>query len=381
MASAPQTANRYSYATNNPFRYSDPSGRFIQAAIDNPGEVLGFALSIPVLPGLALAMWGAITGSDPLTGRTLSSEERSFGVLLAAAGPLGKLFKAGARVLGDTLGPIIRGLRALPGEGLGALRGLGGRLGAIIRGLRGGADDAVEGVTRGLGRTDDVVIEAERAAGGAGTVTREGVDLYRAVGVREYDSVTSSGRFTSPGGFSLEGRQFARTLDEALPTRTRIRARWQSCAHESIRRYLITSTTRERSTRQYSRAASTPFNPANKVGSSTRACTVLSMSTRSSERPARIRFLTTNEGGRLSAPLSGVRSQLEIGAFLTSCILSRVDENPEFTLGEEVDVRIALMFPDHVEASAFPEIRNVRLLEGNKLVATGQFTDHSPAEN
>ncbi|WP_243890571.1 RHS repeat-associated core domain-containing protein [Cellulomonas dongxiuzhuiae] len=43
----------------------------------------------------------------------------------------------------------------------------------------------------------------------------ENVDLYRAVGVREYDSVMSSGRF-DPGANSLEGRQFATTLDDAM---------------------------------------------------------------------------------------------------------------------------------------------------------------------
>lgn len=41
------------------------------------------------------------------------------------------------------------------------------------------------------------------------------IDLYRAVGVREYESVMSTGRFT-PAANSLEGRQFALSLDEAL---------------------------------------------------------------------------------------------------------------------------------------------------------------------
>lgn len=43
----------------------------------------------------------------------------------------------------------------------------------------------------------------------------EAIDLFRAVGVREFDSVTSSGKFI-PGANSLEGRQFAFTVDEAL---------------------------------------------------------------------------------------------------------------------------------------------------------------------
>ena len=44
---------------------------------------------------------------------------------------------------------------------------------------------------------------------------KETADLYRAVGVREYESVMSSGKFL-PGGGSLEGRQFAHTLEEAM---------------------------------------------------------------------------------------------------------------------------------------------------------------------
>ncbi|WP_375504210.1 polymorphic toxin-type HINT domain-containing protein, partial [uncultured Jatrophihabitans sp.] len=50
---------------------------------------------------------------------------------------------------------------------------------------------------------------------GTGHATSETVDLYRAVGVREYDSVMSSGRF-APNANSLEGRQFANTMQEAI---------------------------------------------------------------------------------------------------------------------------------------------------------------------
>jgi len=49
-------------------------------------------------------------------------------------------------------------------------------------------------------------------ADGADTST---VGLYRAVGIREYNDVMSSNTFR-PGGNSMEGRQFAFTLDEAL---------------------------------------------------------------------------------------------------------------------------------------------------------------------
>jgi len=56
--------------------------------------------------------------------------------------------------------------------------------------------------------------EAEKAAA---SVQGEGdtVDLYRAVGAREYEGVMKTGGF-HPGGPSLEGRQFAFTQDEAL---------------------------------------------------------------------------------------------------------------------------------------------------------------------
>jgi hypothetical protein len=46
-------------------------------------------------------------------------------------------------------------------------------------------------------------------------LSRETVDLYRAVGIREYESIMKNKAFL-PGTNSLEGRQFAMTLEEAL---------------------------------------------------------------------------------------------------------------------------------------------------------------------
>jgi hypothetical protein len=134
VLSAPQTANRSSYALNNPFRYTDPSGRFIQAALDHPGELASLAVSLTVVPGLALAAWGAVTGSDPFTGRVLSGEERSLGFVIAAAIPLGGL---AARVLARVAGPAMRGLAGLPGRIAGRLAGRLDVLGDAARGLRG----------------------------------------------------------------------------------------------------------------------------------------------------------------------------------------------------------------------------------------------------
>ena len=38
LASSPQTANRYAYGLANPYRYRDPSGRFVEAVAQNPGS-------------------------------------------------------------------------------------------------------------------------------------------------------------------------------------------------------------------------------------------------------------------------------------------------------------------------------------------------------
>jgi len=38
LVQAPQTANRYSYALNGPYRYADPSGRFVAAVYQNGAD-------------------------------------------------------------------------------------------------------------------------------------------------------------------------------------------------------------------------------------------------------------------------------------------------------------------------------------------------------
>jgi hypothetical protein len=67
------------------------------------------------------------------------------------------------------------------------------------------------------GETPVLVHNCGGAEKSAASVQGEGdtVDLYRAVGVREYEGVMKTGGF-HPAGASLEGRQFAFTQDEAL---------------------------------------------------------------------------------------------------------------------------------------------------------------------
>lgn len=89
-------------------------------------------------------------------------------------------------------------------------------------------------------------------------------------------------------------------------------------------------------------------------------------------RRASIRFLTTEEGGRQSAPSSGVRSQIDLGAFQSSCVIEGDSSDQVLSLGEAHYVNIRLVFPDQA-AREFSELATVRLFEGNRLVATGDF--------
>lgn len=91
-------------------------------------------------------------------------------------------------------------------------------------------------------------------------------------------------------------------------------------------------------------------------------------------REARVRFLGNGEGGRLASPLSGTRSQLEIGEVMTSCVLTRTDDGAVIPLGEEIDLIVSLQFPDNFR-EAFSLLQVARFFEGSKLVATGQFLE------
>lgn len=93
-----------------------------------------------------------------------------------------------------------------------------------------------------------------------------------------------------------------------------------------------------------------------------------------SVRPALIRFLTTREGGRLASPAPGLRSQIELGSFQTSCVVDDDSGRAEFPLGEVLEVRIRVLFEDRA-GDAFASATAIELFEGNKLVATGELLD------
>ena len=83
----PQTANRYSYALNGPYRYSDPTGHFVNAIYAN-GPMLA-SLLIQSSPGIgdAYSVLISAIGFDPVAGISLSPEERA--VAFASAAVIG----------------------------------------------------------------------------------------------------------------------------------------------------------------------------------------------------------------------------------------------------------------------------------------------------
>ncbi len=99
VLSAPQTGNRYAYALDNPLRYTDPSGRFVNWATSN-GPALTSAL-IQAIPGVgdAYSFLIGATGFDPIAGVALSDAER--GLAVASAVVLGGGFWLAGRLAGD----------------------------------------------------------------------------------------------------------------------------------------------------------------------------------------------------------------------------------------------------------------------------------------
>jgi RHS repeat-associated protein len=144
VASAPQTANRYAYATDNPLRYTDPSGHFIAAIAADPGAAFGLAIGFTGLPGAVYYGVSAIVGRDLATGRTLEPWERSIGVVALAVIPGARLaeqaISLGGRMVAS-LGRVARTVAAAARESsaFGALTRRLASLGGRAAGLGGGS--------------------------------------------------------------------------------------------------------------------------------------------------------------------------------------------------------------------------------------------------
>jgi RHS repeat-associated protein len=107
VASAPQTGNRYAYATANPLRFTDPSGHFVQTVIDNPYTVLEIAMTFHPVGALLVFGYQLATGTDPATGEPADPMFAALGVASVALGPVARLVKIGGGALVKGLGHTI----------------------------------------------------------------------------------------------------------------------------------------------------------------------------------------------------------------------------------------------------------------------------------
>jgi hypothetical protein len=94
---------------------------------------------------------------------------------------------------------------------------------------------------------------------------------------------------------------------------------------------------------------------------------------------ALIRFLTIDEGGRLSWAEDGIRPQLKLGEISTSCTVRSAEGARQFEPGVEHLVDLELMHWDHY--GHLIDLREpVVLLEGSRVVARGAYIEPSPEQ-
>ncbi|HTR40661.1 MAG TPA: hypothetical protein VMH87_03520 [Pseudomonadales bacterium] len=86
---------------------------------------------------------------------------------------------------------------------------------------------------------------------------------------------------------------------------------------------------------------------------------------------AKVTFLTAEEGGRRSAPMSGVRPQLKVGDQLTSCVVWSAIPEQLFELGKEYEVGLELMFWEQCKDLVSTEMP-IQLNEGGRIVGKGK---------
>ena len=88
---------------------------------------------------------------------------------------------------------------------------------------------------------------------------------------------------------------------------------------------------------------------------------------------ASVRFLSLEEGGRYSPPISGYKPQLKIGNEQTSCKITLENTKDEIMhFGIEHIVFIELQFEDVYPDKSFLKCE-IELYEGNKLIGIGKF--------
>jgi len=88
--------------------------------------------------------------------------------------------------------------------------------------------------------------------------------------------------------------------------------------------------------------------------------------------PARIEFLPSEEGGRITPAMNGIRPLLKLGPVFTSTVVHSRDSVASFEPRRLYDVTLEIVFWDEY-GDFFREDDPVELFEGSRLIARGQF--------
>ena len=87
---------------------------------------------------------------------------------------------------------------------------------------------------------------------------------------------------------------------------------------------------------------------------------------------AEIRFLLTEEGGRSTSAMSGIRPHIRLGEVFTSCVIRSTTSDEVFELGRDYNVDIEIIFWEHY-SHLFSENEPGEFFEGNHMIAKGRF--------
>lgn len=90
-------------------------------------------------------------------------------------------------------------------------------------------------------------------------------------------------------------------------------------------------------------------------------------------RPARIRYLTHLEGGRITPAVSGIRPHFGAFGIRTSCLVTNPNGWEQFPTDRYTAADITLYFTHN--AAQFSVAHEFGLYEGNRLTAVGEFSD------
>ncbi len=86
---------------------------------------------------------------------------------------------------------------------------------------------------------------------------------------------------------------------------------------------------------------------------------------------AKIRFLTSEEGGRTTPAQSGVRPHLKLGDVFTTCIVRALGRDDVFVLGRLYDVTLDIVFWEQY-GHLFREGEPLQFFDGDRLIARAE---------